>query len=83
MPVAWPAFEAALTAELTGIFADTGPTVTPAAKAEAIAGAISTQLQAAVGQMTVTVPPGVAVATAGTPAAQTGATTAPGVGTVA
>lgn len=30
----------------------------------------------------VTVPPGVAVATAGGPAAQTGATTAPGVGTV-
>jgi nicotinamide mononucleotide (NMN) deamidase PncC len=31
----------------------------------------------------VTVPPGVAVATTGTAAAQTGATTAPGVGTVA
>lgn len=31
----------------------------------------------------VTIPPGVAVATAGTAAAQTGATTAPGVGTVA
>lgn len=30
----------------------------------------------------VTVPPGVAVATTGTAAAQTGATTAPGVGTV-
>jgi hypothetical protein len=30
----------------------------------------------------VTIPPGVAVATAGGPAAQTGATTAPGVGTV-
>lgn len=30
----------------------------------------------------VTVPPGVAVATAGGPAAQTGATTAPGIGTI-
>jgi hypothetical protein len=30
----------------------------------------------------VTIPPGVAVATAGSPSAQTGATTAPGVGTI-
>ena len=36
-----------------------------------------------IAHMVVTVPPGVAVATTGSPAAQTGATTAPGIGTVA
>lgn len=46
---------------------------------DAIAGAVVDHIIAAA---VVTVPPGVAVATTGTAAAQTGATTAPGVGAI-
>jgi hypothetical protein len=51
-----------------------------AADCNAIAQAVIEHFAAAA---VVTVPPGVAVATAGSAAAQTGATTAPGVGSIA
>lgn len=49
------------------------------ADCDAIAQAVVQHIQAAA---VVTVPPGVAVATAGSPSAQTGVTTAPGVGSI-
>ena len=47
-----------------------------------LAGKLAQAMQTYITSATVTVPPGVAVATAGTAAAQTGATTAPGIGTI-
>lgn len=64
------------------ILAATGtPVATPnviAPHCEGIANAIIPFL---ISNLTITVPPGVAVATAGGPTAQTGATTVPGIGT--
>jgi hypothetical protein len=58
-----------------GAVDDTGLT----ALCDAIAGTVVDHIVAAA---VVTIPPGVAVATTGTAAAQTGATTAPGVGSI-
>lgn len=69
-------FEAGLAADLEAIFEEGGGGVTPADKAGEIASAISTRLAAWL--LTVTVNPGIPVATAGSATAQTGATTGPG-----
>lgn len=50
--------------------------------AQAMADAITAPLDVWIKQATVTTPAGVAVSTAGTAAAQTGATTAPGIGSI-
>ena len=50
--------------------------------AQAMADAFTAPLDIWIKQATVTTPAGVAVATAGTAAAQTGATTAPGIGSI-
>ena len=54
----------------------------PDAALDDLAQKIADAVHAYVVGATVTVPPGVAVATAGSPTAQTGATTAPGIGTI-
>lgn len=50
--------------------------------ADALASAIANGVDEWIKTATVTVAPGIAVATAGSPTAQTGATTAPGTGTI-
>ena len=52
------------------------------ASEEEFAERLSTMIDAFVKTGTVTIPEGVAVATAGSPTSQTGATTAPGIGTI-
>jgi hypothetical protein len=68
---------AALLADAANTKAVNGPELT--ALCNAIANTVVAHVVAAA---VVTIPPGVPVATAGGPAAQTGATTAPAVGTV-
>lgn len=69
---------AALLADVANTKAVDGPALT------AFCDAIATTVVAhVVANAVVTIPAGVPVATAGTAAAQTGATTAPGIGTVA
>jgi hypothetical protein len=71
------AMRAAFLADAANTKAVDGPALT--ALCNVISNAVVNHIVAAA---VVTVPPGVAVATAGGPAAQTGATTAPGVGAI-
>lgn len=68
-----------------GTLSSTNPAAYAAAREQlaVLARAIAKVVVHIVTNAQVTTPPGVAVATAGTAAAQTGATTAPGIGTVA
>lgn len=79
-----PLDKATLRASIKQAFQDQigTPTVAQNAALENIAQKLSDAIDVFVKSGTVTVPPGVPVATTGTAAAQTGATTGPGTGTI-
>jgi hypothetical protein len=70
-----PLVKAILKAELEAAFSKEN---SPAAAADKLSTAIDNYIRS----MTITIPPGIPVATVGSPAAQTGATTGPGSGVV-
>ncbi len=80
-----PVVETAIAAQIEAFMTKTtGANLTDESKKQiqGFASDLSKVIATAIRSATVTVAPGIPVATAGTPAAQTGATTAPGTGTL-